>query len=88
MVAGPSEPREDRLYMCVTVSNGGERGECDLGGFYHESLVCQAFVIIVTGHTKSPGCSLNAEQSLRVSIKLWLSYNFSNQTLLEICVNH
>lgn len=58
----------------------------DLGGFYFDSLVCQPFVIIVTGHTKSPSCSLTADQSLRVSIKLWLSYNFSYQTFLEICV--
>lgn len=72
--------------MCVTGSNGGEKGVSDLGGFYRDSLVCQPFVIIVTGHTKSPGCSLKADRSLRVSSKLRLSYNFSYQTLLEICV--
>lgn len=59
--------------MCVTGSNGRERGGSDLGGFERDSLVCQAFVVIVTGHTKSPRCSLEADRSLRVSIKLWLS---------------
>lgn len=70
--------------MCVTESNRGERGESNLGGYYHDSLVCQAFVIIVTGHTKWSDCSLKADQSLRVSIRLWLSYNFSYKTLWEL----
>lgn len=73
MVAGPSEPQQDGLYMCVTESGRGERGESDLGGFYRDSLICQPFVIIVTGHRKSPGFSLKADRSLGVSIKLWLS---------------
>lgn len=55
--------------MCVTESNRGERGESNLGGFHRDSVVCLAFVIIVTGHSKWQGCSFRADQRHAVSIK-------------------
>lgn len=45
------------LGFCVT--------ESSLGGFHRDSVVCQAFVIIVTGHSKWPGCTLRADQRLK-----------------------
>lgn len=53
------------LGFCVIESNRGERGESNLGEFHCDSVVCQAFAVIITGHSKWPGCSLKADHRLK-----------------------
>ena len=67
------------LWICVTVSNRSKR-QSNLGGFPCDTLVCLAFNIILTGHSKWLGSSLKADQKYKVSIRLWLLYNFSCKT--------
>lgn len=53
------------LSFRVIESNRRERGGSNLSGFHRDSVVCQAFVMIVTGHSKWPSFSLKAEQRLK-----------------------
>ena len=41
---------------CLSSGGGGavHEGESNLGGFHRDSVVCQAFVIVLTGQSKWP----------------------------------